>query len=184
MSFPRLVFPSFMPLVFGLALLSGGCAAPAAVAGASYGADGTLLVTSNKTATYHLVSMVSKQDCALWRVIRGRPVCNERESDKDPYDVDYDHPQRMVGEDGVHYLPPLHAASDAPATSWDATPYNVSTPTPASAAKGPVTAVADAAPEPASQPTAAAPAKPKKPKALKPARSVKKPSRGQAAPAS
>ena len=182
MSFPQLAFPWYLPLVVGLALLSGGCGAPVAVAGASYGADGTLLVASHKTVSDHFVSMVSKQDCALWRVFRSRPVCKEREGDKDPYEVDYDHPQRMVGEDGAQYVPPLHAAADAPATSWDAAVY---TPPPsAPAPKGPVTAVADAAPEPApAAPSAAAP-KPKKPKAAKPARSVKKPSRGPVAPAS
>ena len=182
MSSRRLTFPWYLALVVGLALLSGGCAAPVAVAGASYGADGTLLVTSHKTVSDHFVSMVSKQDCALWRVIRSRPICKEREGDKDPYDVDYDHPQRMVGEDGVQYVPPLHAAADAPATSWDAAVY---TPPPsAPVPKAPVTAVADAAPEPTpAAPSAAAP-KHKKPKAAKPARSVKKPSRGPVAPAS
>jgi hypothetical protein len=168
----------------GLALICGACAAPVAVAGAGYAADGTLLATSEKTVTDHLASMISKKDCALWRVIRGRPVCKEREGDKDPYDVDYDHPQRMVGEDGVHYVAPLHAASDAPAASWDATAYT--TPAPAPVPKGPVTAVADVAPETTAPPAPAAtpPAKPKKPKPGKPARSVKKPSPGPAAPAS
>jgi hypothetical protein len=188
MSFPRLVSPSFLPLVIGLGLLSGGCAAPVAVAGASYGADGTLLVASNKTVTDHLMSMVSKQDCALWRVIRGRRICKEREGDKDPYDVDYDHAERMVGEDGVHYVAPLRAAPDAPAASWDAAAYTPqpppSAPEPAPAPKVPVIAVADAAPEPTPAAPAVAPPKAKKHKAVKPARSVKKPSRGPAAPAS
>ena len=67
--------------------------------------------------------MVSKKDCALWRVFRGRAVCKEREGDKDPYDVDYTQPQRMVREDGVQYAPPLRAAPDAPAASWDAAAY-------------------------------------------------------------
>ena len=56
--------------------------------------DGGLLVASDKTSTDHLISMVSKQDCALWRVIKGRAVCKPREGDKDPYKVDYDDPQR------------------------------------------------------------------------------------------
>ena len=104
MSSYRLAFPCLLPLVIAMALPSGGCVAPAAVAGASYAADGSLLVVSDKTAVDHLASMVSKQDCALWRVIRGRPVCQEREDGKDPYHVDYDHAERMVGEDGVHYV--------------------------------------------------------------------------------
>src|SRR5437868_825784 len=162
MSFPRLAIPLFLPLVAGLALLTGACAAPLALTGASYAADGGLLVASSKTSTDHFVSMVSNKDCALWRVLRGRAVCKEREGEQNPYDVDYNQPQRMVAEDGVQYAPPLRAQADAPATSWDAAAYK-STPSPAAPAV-PVTAVADAAPDPA--PVAAAPAapKPKKPK--------------------
>jgi hypothetical protein len=178
MSSFRLAIPLFLPLVVGLALLTGACGAPLAVTGASYAADGVLLVTSDKTATDHLASMMSKKDCALWRAFRGRPVCKEREGDKDPYNVDYTQPQRMVSEDGVQYAPPLRAPADSPAASWDAAAYK-NAPAPA-APSVPVTAVADAAPDPA--PTAAAPAAPK-PKKAKTARSVKKPSRDQAAPA-
>src|SRR5712672_25660 len=177
MSSFRLAIPLFLPLVMGLAFLAGGCGSPL-VTGASYAADGSLLATSNKTATDHLASMISKKDCALWRAFRGRPVCKEREGDKDPYNVDYTQPQRMVSEDGVQYAPPLRASADAPAASWDAAAYKHA---PAQAAPSvPVTAVADAAPDPA--PTAAAPAA-SKPKKAKTARSVKKPSRDQAAPA-
>jgi hypothetical protein len=178
MSSFRLAIPLFLPLVVGLALLTGACGAPLAVTGASYAADGGLLVTSDKTATDHLASMMSKKDCALWRAFRGRPVCKEREGDKDPYNVDYTQPQRMVSEDGVQYAPPLRPPADSPAASWDAAAYK-NAPAPA-APSVPVTAVADAAPDPA--PTAAAPAAPK-PKKAKTARSVKKPSRDQAAPA-
>jgi hypothetical protein len=133
--------------------------------------------------------MVSKQDCALWRVIKGRAVCKPREGDKDPYKVNYDDPQRMVAEDGVHYAPPLRAAADAPATSWDAAAYKATPAAPAPSPE-PVTAVAqgsnDAAPAIAAEPpppraaAPPAPAKPKKPKT----RSVKKPSPRPAAPAS
>jgi hypothetical protein len=164
MSSPRLAVALFLPLVAGLALLTGACAAPLALTGASYAADGGLLVASSKTSTDHFVSMVSNKDCALWRVLRGRAVCKEREGEQNPYDVDYTQPQRMVAEDGVQYAPPLRAQADAPATSWDAAAYK-SAPSPAAPA-APVTAVAEPAPDPAP-----APAKPQKPKL----RSVKKP---------
>ena len=189
MSYPRLSLIT-LPLVLGAALLAGACAAPVA-AGAGYAADGGMLAASEKTSTDHLISMVSKQDCAMWRVIKGRPVCKPRDGDKDPYKVDYDDPQRMVAEDGVHYAPPLRAAADAPAASWDAAAYKPSPPAPSAPAPTsaqPVTAVADAAPEPppaaASEPPRPAPppapAKPRKPKV----HSVKKPSRSPAPPAS
>src|SRR5262245_8236923 len=141
MSSPRLTIPLLLPLIAGLALLTGACGAPLAVTGASYAADGTLLVASDKTVTDHFASMVSKKDCAFWRVLRGRAVCKEREGDKDPYDVDYNQPQRMVSEEGVQYAPPLRAAPTAPAVSWEASSYKTE-PAPVTPAP-PVTAVAD-----------------------------------------
>jgi len=177
MSSPRLAIPLFLPLVMGLALLTGACGVPLAVTGAGYAADGTLLVASDKTAADHFASMVSKKDCAFWRAFRGRQICKEREGDKDPYDVDYTQPQRMVGEDGVQYAPPLHAAPDAPPASWDEAVYKAAPPPP-QAPPAPVTAVADAAPDPT--PAVSPPAaKPKKPKV----RSARKSSRHRAAPA-
>lgn len=187
MSFPRLSI-IFLPLALGAALLTGACGAPLAVTGASYAADGGFLVASHKTSTDHMISMVSKQDCALWRVIRGRAVCKEREGDKDPYNVDYTSPQRTVSEEGVQYAPPLRPTADAPAVSWDAGAYKTPEPAPPAAPAVPVTAVADAASEPA--PAAAPPSAAPRPATTKPAaakhkaRSVKKPSRGPAAPPS
>lgn len=193
MSFPPLT-TLLLPLILGLPLLAGGCGAPLVVAGASYAADGGFLAASSKTSTDHMISMVSKQDCAMWRVLRGRAVCKEREAGKDPYNVDYTDPQRMVSEDGVQYAPPLRSSADAPAASWDAAAYKTTppaTPPAPTAPAAPVTAVADAVPDvapapaaaPASAsaaPVAAAKAAPGKAKA----RSVKKPSRGPAAPPS
>ena len=187
MSSPRLPFITLC-LVLGVGLMTGACAAPLAVSGAGYAADGWLLVASDKTSTDHMISMVSKQDCALWRVIKGRAVCKPREGDKDPYKVNYDDPQRMVAEDGVHYTSPLRATADAPATSWDAAAYKAAPAAPAPPSE-PVTAVAqgsnDAAPavaaaEPPRPAAPPAPTKPKKPKS----HSVKKPSPRPAAPAS
>jgi hypothetical protein len=184
MSFPRLPFIT-LPLVVSAALMTGACGVPLAVSGAGYAADGGLLIASDKTSGDHVLSVVSKQDCAMWRIVRGRPVCKPRDGDKDPYKVDYDDPQRMVAEDGVHYAPPLRAGADAPATSWDSAAYKTSPAAPPAPSQ-PVTAVAqgsnDAAPpavaeRPASPPPAAKPKKPTK-------HSVKKPSPRRAAPAS
>ena len=180
MSFPRLSL-FVLPVIFGASLLAGGCAAPVAVAVASYGADGALLVGTGKTSSDHMASMVSKRDCALWRIIRGRKICNDREGERDPYDVNYNEPYRSVSEDGVQYGPPLRAAPDAPAASWDVAAYKTPPSPPAPAAPPePVTAAADAPPAP--EPATVAPAAPK-PKKVTKGRSVKKPSRGPAAPA-
>jgi hypothetical protein len=177
-----------LPLVLGVGLMTGACGVPLAVSGAGYAADGGLLAASDKTSADHMISMVSKQDCALWRIIKGRAVCKPRDGDQDPYKVDYDDPQRMVAEDGVRYAPPLRAGPDAPATSWDAEAYKAPPAAP-STPSVPVTAVAETDPEPVPpvvaaeppRPAAAAPAA--RPKKLR-AHSVKKPSRRPAAPAS
>ena len=91
-----------LSLVVGAGLTTGACGVPLAVSGAGYAADGGLLMASDKTSGDHMLSMVSKQDCALWRVVKGRAVCKPREGDVDPYKVDYDDPHRTVAEDGVH----------------------------------------------------------------------------------
>jgi hypothetical protein len=178
MSFPRLSL-LLLPVALGLPLLTGACAAPV-VAAASYGADGVSMAESGKTVTDHATSMVTKRDCALWRVFRNRSICQDRDPGApDPYKVNYDDPNRQVGEGGTEYAPPAHAAVNAPAASWDAAAYK---PEPA-ATPAPTTAVADVAPPPAVEP-APTPAKPvkHKPHAKKVAKApVKKPSPDQVA---
>jgi hypothetical protein len=151
MSFPRLAL-----LALGLPLLTGACAGAAATA-VSYGADGVSLAETGKSTADHLTSIVSKKDCAFWRVFRNQSVCRERDGDKDPYKVDYDSAERQPSEDGVAYVPPLRAASDTPATSWTADAYKepaaAPTPTPEPAA---ATAETTSPPPPAAAPKAVA----------------------------
>jgi len=131
-----------LPAAIGLPLLTGACGGPLATTAVSYGGDGVSLVETNKTATDHLLSMVSKRDCAMWRMFRNQHVCRERDDDHDPYDVSYEEPFRQAGEGGVEYLPPAHAAADAPPTSWDAKAYDH----PSADVSAPVTATAGPVP--------------------------------------
>lgn len=174
-----------LPLVTGAGLMAGACSVPLAVSGAGYAADGALLAATDKSSSDHMISMVSKQDCALWRVVRKRAVCQPRDGDPDPYKVDYDDPQRTVAEDGVHYAPPLRTAADAPATSWDAAAYKPAPATP-TAPRAPVTAVAQGSDDaPSAAVAESPPLAPPAVKAKKPTkRLVKKPSRRPAASAS
>lgn len=174
-----------LPLVAGLALLTSACGVPVAVSAASYAADGGLLATSNKTSTDHIASVVTKKDCAIWRVFRGRQMCTQRADGEDPYDTDYTEPQRSVSESGVSYSSPLRPSSDSPAVSWDATAYDTPAPlasVPASR-QVPMMATVEPVPERAAPAPAvsSAPAKSKKAKTVQ--RSAKKPSRGPAASA-
>jgi hypothetical protein len=133
MNFPRLALWA-LPLTLGLPLLTGACGAPLSVSAASYGADGASMVETGKTATDHFVSMVSKKDCALWRVFRNQSICRQQEGDPNPYNVDYNAPFRQGGEGGVEYMSPPHAAADAPAASWNDTAYNVAPASPVTTA--------------------------------------------------
>ena len=182
MNFSRL-YLLILPVVLGLPLLAGGCAAPVAVAAASYGADGVSLVSTGKTSSDHFVSMVSKKDCALWRIFRRGKICREREDDHDPYNVNYNEAFRSQSESGVEYAPPLRATAEAPPTSWTEATYKPAPGTEPAAPAEPTRAVAETMPEPA--PVAASPPPAPKPKKTGPARSagkkVKKPSRGQVA---
>lgn len=142
MSFPRLAL-----LVLGLPLLAGGCA-PAV----SYGADGISYVKTGKSTSDHLMSMVSKKDCALWRAFRNENVCHERPPGaKDPYDVNYDTAERMPSEDGVSYAPPLHQTAGEPASSWTSEAYAKkpeAAPAAPTAPSEPVVAATEPAPPP------------------------------------
>lgn len=171
-----------LPLVVGLALLTSACGVPVAVSAASYAADGGLLATSNKTSTDHIASVVTKKDCAVWRVFRGQQMCNQRTEGEDPYDTDYSEPQRAVSESGVSYSSPLRPQSDAPAVSWDSAAYEAAG-TPASAARQMPAPVAEPVRETAPPAPAVSPAPPKSKKTKTVQRSAKKPSRGPVASA-
>ena len=187
MNAPRLAL--LLSIAICLPLLTGGCGLPLATTAASTAADGASYATTNKSTFDHFTSMVSKKDCAFWRVLRNQRVCRDREGDRDPYQVNYNEPFRDQSEGGgVQYGAPLRAAPDAPATSWDAAAYKP-TPAPTAPSAQPVTAVADATPTLAPEPAIAAPppTKAKKPKgdhsAAKNKKKVKKvkPSPDQAA---
>lgn len=199
MSSFRLPVPIVLPLALGLSLLTGACGVPVAVSAVSYAADGGFVVASDKTSTDHLASVVTKKDCAMWRIFRGRQICNERADGEDPYEVDYNEPQRQVSEDGVQYSPPLRSSADAPAASWDEAAYKAAPapapqPAPLQPAPAPTEAPATVqepatvapTPAPVAAKPAAAPAKPTTKKVKSVSRSPKKPkpSQGRAAPAS
>ena len=144
MSFPRLTC-LLLPLALGLPLLTGGCGVPLAVSAASYGADGVSVAATKKTTSDHFVSMVTREDCSFWRVFKHQKMCKPRETDHDPYQVNYDEPFRMQSEGaGVSYGPPLHASADAPAVSWEASAYKAAPGNAPQQPGAPATAIAQA----------------------------------------
>jgi hypothetical protein len=183
MSFPRLTC-LLVPMALGLPLLTGGCGVPLAVSAASYGADGVSVAATKKTTSDHFVSMVTKEDCSFWRVFKHQKMCKPRETDHDPYQVNYDEPFRMQSEGGgVSYGSPLNASANAPAVSWEASAYTTATPGKAPQQPAvPTTAVAQepldapsAVPTPASAtPASLQPAPPQTAAVPQPAKSKKK----------
>jgi hypothetical protein len=154
MSFPRLAL--VLTAALGLPLLTGGCGAPvAATAAVSYGSDGASLVGTGKSTTDHFASMVSKKDCALWRVFRNQTICREQEGDPNPYHVNYDEPFRDTGNGMPEYSSPLRGPANAPATSWDAAVY-----TQPSSQQAATTPAAKPEDKPAAAPTVTAEATP------------------------
>ena len=59
--------------------LLGGCGIPPAVAIASYALDGGLLIATGKTSKDHVLSAAMQQDCNMFRVVSGTPVCQDYE---------------------------------------------------------------------------------------------------------
>jgi hypothetical protein len=74
-----------LPLVC-LGLPLAGCVLPPALVVASYAGDAVLAVTTEKTSTDHLLSMAEKRDCAMWRVVKGRPICQDWADGHGPYE--------------------------------------------------------------------------------------------------
>ncbi|MEP4377667.1 MAG: hypothetical protein ABJ215_13140 [Alphaproteobacteria bacterium] len=66
--------------MIGLPLLLGGCGLPPALSAASWALDGVSYLASGKSVTDHAISEVAQQDCALFRAVQGREIC-EAETD-------------------------------------------------------------------------------------------------------
>ena len=58
------------------ALLSG-CGLPPAVVIASYAADGVSYIGTGKSVTDHGLSAATGRDCALFRVVKAKPICTD-----------------------------------------------------------------------------------------------------------
>ncbi len=64
-------------VMIGLPILLGGCGLPPAVTAASWALDGVSYLVSGKSVTDHAISEVASQDCALFRVVQERSICQD-----------------------------------------------------------------------------------------------------------
>jgi hypothetical protein len=149
MSFPRL-FLIVLPAIVGLPLFTCGCAGTAAVAAASYGSDAASVAETGKTTTDHFASIVTKKDCALWRMMRNQDVCRDRDLTNDIYHVNYDEPFRQQSEGGTEYSPAPHSGANAPTTSWTADAYKSGQTSPSTPPQSALAVTAESLPPPAS----------------------------------
>ena len=63
-------------IIVGAILLLAGCVAiPPAVSIASWAINGVSYLASGKSVTDHAISAILDQDCAMWRIIKGDPMC-------------------------------------------------------------------------------------------------------------
>lgn len=58
-------------------LLLTGCGLPPVVTAISFAADGVSYASSGRSVTDHAVSVAADQDCALLRVVDGKPICRK-----------------------------------------------------------------------------------------------------------
>lgn len=63
--------------IIGLPLFLGGCGLPPALSVASWALDGVSYLASGKSVTDHAISEIAQQDCALFRAVQGRDVCDD-----------------------------------------------------------------------------------------------------------
>ena len=62
-------------LVLAMLFFVTGCGIPPAVTIATYALDGVVFAASGKTARDHALSTVAEQDCSLFHVVSGEPIC-------------------------------------------------------------------------------------------------------------
>jgi len=67
---------TFACALLAMPLVLGGCGLPVGVTVASFIADGVSLLTTEKTLTDHGISLVTDEDCALWRSLKGEDICH------------------------------------------------------------------------------------------------------------
>jgi hypothetical protein len=65
--------------ILAVPLIMTGCGIPPAVSIASYALDGVALVASGKTIKDHALSVAVGQDCSMFRVVSGEPICSDYE---------------------------------------------------------------------------------------------------------
>ncbi len=65
--------------VLALPILLNACALPAAFSIASLAVDGISYATSGKSVSDHALSAVANEDCAMWRALKARPICRDRD---------------------------------------------------------------------------------------------------------
>ena len=161
-------------LSIALPFLTGACGVPLAVTAGSYAADGALVMTTNKTSADHFTSMVTKEDCAFWRVFRHQPVCKDRpDGSPDPYHVTQDQ-ALFQGAQGPESATP----EQQPAATVQEAPAK-----PPASTTAPTSAVAEMTADPLEAAPASAASPPPAKKKVAKAPKAKKPSPNQVASA-
>jgi len=79
-------------IIVSIPLLLMGCAAipaPLIVLGHVHtGADVVSVIATGKTTTDHAISKILNKDCALFRIVKGKKICSEKNIDCDIFHFD------------------------------------------------------------------------------------------------
>lgn len=73
----RKLLPSRGLLVLLGTLFVSGCALPVPIQVASWAIDGISYLATQKSVTDHGISFVTQKDCALWRTVQGKDICDD-----------------------------------------------------------------------------------------------------------
>lgn len=121
--------------ILAIPVLLSGCGIPPAVTIATYALDGAVFAASGKTVRDHALSAVVEQDCSMFRVISGSPIC----VDYEPSDAAADALETMAESEEM-----LSVTSDGRVIRVAATP------SPDVTTDGPM--IAESAPDPVEEP--------------------------------
>jgi len=87
-----------------LASLSG-CGLPTAVTIASYAADGASFLSTGRSVTDHGISILLQKDCALIRIVRGKPICQPMKKDDLVYNIAFADRSYEYSDPDTHAAP-------------------------------------------------------------------------------
>lgn len=125
--------PLRLAALLALPISVASCVLPPAVTVASFAADGISLVATGKTVSDHALSTAANEDCRMWRLLTGGPVC--RTASPAPVAMAAPSPAPVAASSAPALLPdptaalPSAAPPTAPGLGASSAPHSSPSPT-------------------------------------------------------